>query len=122
MKLQADYVRATDEDSGAPLPFIPPLRFGASLSWQREGFAAAVGGVFAARQDRVPQFQTATPGYANVLVNASYRWRTGPGVELEAYLQGTNLLNETIRYATSSLKDIAPAGGRAALAGVRGTF
>lgn len=122
MKLQADYVRATDEDSGAPLPYIPPLRFGASLAYQREGFAAALGGVFAARQDRVPQFQTTTPGYANVFLNASYRWRTGPGIELEAFVQGTNLLNETIRYSTSSLKDIAPAGGRALMAGLRGAF
>jgi iron complex outermembrane receptor protein len=122
MKLQADYVRATDEDSGAPLPFIPPLRFGATLAWQREGFAAALGGAFAARQDRVPQFQTTTAGYANVFLNASYRWRAGPGVELEAFVQGTNLLNETIRFSTSSLKDIAPVGARAVLAGVRGTF
>ncbi len=122
VKLQADYVRATDEDSGAPLPYIPPLRFGASLAYQREGFAAALGGVFAARQDRVPQLQSTTPGYANVFLNASYRWRTAPGIELEAFVQGTNLLNETIRYSTSSLKDIAPAGGRAVMAGLRGTF
>jgi iron complex outermembrane receptor protein len=115
-------VRATDEDSGAPLPYIPPLRFGASLTYQREGFAAALGGVFAARQDRVPQFQTTTPGYANVFLNASYRWRTGPGIDLEAFVQGTNLLNETIRYSASSLKDIAPAGGRALMAGLRGAF
>jgi iron complex outermembrane receptor protein len=122
VKLQADYVRATDEDSGAPLPFIPPLRFGASLSFQREAFVAAVGGLFAARQDRVPQFQTTTAGYANVFLNASYRWRVGPGVEIEGFVQGTNLLNETIRYSTSSLKDIAPAGGRAVMAGLRGAF
>ena len=122
MKLQADYVRATDEDSGGPLPFIPPLRFGATLAWQRDGLTAALGGLFAARQDRVAQLQTTTPGYANVFVNASYRWRLGPGVEIEAFAQGTNLLNETIRYSTSSLKDIAPAGGRAVMAGLRGTF
>jgi iron complex outermembrane receptor protein len=98
------------------------LRFGASLSFQREAFVAAVGGLFAARQDRVPQFQTTTAGYANVFLNASYRWRVGPGVEIEGFVQGTNLLNETIRYSTSSLKDIAPAGGRAVMAGLRGAF
>ena len=122
MKLQADYVRATDRDSGQPLPFIPPLRFGASFTYERGGLTATLGALFASSQDRVPQFQTTTPGYTNLYVNASYRLGFGKNAELEVFVQGTNLLDDTIRYSTSSLKDIAPAGGRAVMAGVRGVF
>jgi iron complex outermembrane receptor protein len=122
MALQADYVNATDRSNGQPLPFIPPFRFGATLGYQRERFTASVGGLFAAAQNRVPQSQTATPGYANVFANAAYAFKVGSLVTAEAFLQATNLLDETIRYSTSNLKDIAPAGRRAVLAGVRGTF
>ena len=62
------------------------------------------------------------PGYTNLYLNASYRWLLSPGTELEVFVQGMNLLDDTIRYSTSSLKDIAPAGGRAVMAGVRGAF
>jgi hypothetical protein len=37
------------------------------------------------------------------------------------FVQGTSLLDDTIRYSTSSLKDIAPPE-RAVMAGVRETF
>jgi iron complex outermembrane receptor protein len=120
--LQADYVNATDRSNGRPLPFIPPFRVGASVGYQRERFTASLGGLFAAAQDRVPQFQTTTPGYANVFANAAYSFKVGSLVTAEAFLQATNLLDQTIRYSTSNLKDIAPAGRRAVLAGVRGTF
>lgn len=122
MGLQADYVNATDRSNGQPLPFIPPFRFGATVGYQRERFTAAVGGLFAAAQNRVPQLQTTTAGYANVFANAGYAFKLGGAVALEAFLQATNLLDQTIRYSTSNLKDIAPAGRRAVLAGVRGAF
>jgi len=122
MALQADYVNATDRSNGQPLPFIPPFRFGATLGYQRERFTAGIGGLFAAAQDRVAQLQTTTPGYANVFANAAYAFKLGGVATLEAFLQATNLLDQTIRYSTSNLKDIAPAGRRAVLAGVRGTF
>jgi iron complex outermembrane receptor protein len=122
MALQADYVNATDRSSGQPLPFIPPLRFGATLGYERERFTAAIGGLFAAAQDRVPQFQTTTAGYADVFANAAYAFKLGGGATLEAFVQATNLLDQTIRYSTSNLKDIAPAGRRAVIAGVRGSF
>jgi iron complex outermembrane receptor protein len=122
MGLQADYVNATDRSSGRPLPFIPPFRFGATVGYERERFTAAIGGMFAAAQDRVPQFQTTTAGYADVFANAAYAFKLGGVATLEAFLQATNLLDQTIRYSTSNLKDIAPAGRRAVIAGVRGSF
>jgi iron complex outermembrane receptor protein len=38
------------------------------------------------------------------------------------YLKGVNLLNQDIRYSTSILKDVAPAGARGVVAGARLTF
>ena len=120
--LQADYVNATDRSNGKPLPFIPPFRFGATVGYQRERFTAGIGGLFAAAQNRVPKFQTTTPGYANVFANAAYAFKAGSLGTAEAFLQATNLLDQTIRYSTSNLKDIAPAGRRAVIVGVRGAF
>ncbi len=121
LRLQADYVRATDRSNGGGLPFIPPLRFGLAFGYEKGGFSAAVGGMFAAAQNRVPELQSTTPGYADVFADASYRWLAG-GVMLEAFVKGTNLIDQTIRYSSSNLRDIAPAGGRAVLAGLRGSF
>jgi iron complex outermembrane recepter protein len=121
--LQGDYVNAQDLTNGQPLPFIPPLRAGATLGYQRDAFTAGLGFLAAAAQTRVPQFQTTTAGYANVFLNASYLFKVpGGGPSLEAFLQANNLLDQTIRYSTSELKDIAPLGARAIMAGVRGAW
>lgn len=120
--LQADYVNATDRSNGQPLPFIPPLRAGATVGYQRERFTASLGGFFAAAQNRVPQLQTTTAGYANVFASAAYGFKLGNLASLEAFVQATNLLDQTIRYSTSNLKDISPLGARAIIAGVRGAF
>lgn len=122
LRLQGDYVRATNRDTGQPLPFIPPLRVGVTVGYQQERLRANLGGLFAAAQTRVPEFQTETPGYANVFANVSYLWKLQRGVSLEAFLQGTNLLDQTIRYSTSYLKDIAPLGRSAVTVGLRGAF
>lgn len=53
--------------------------------------------------------------------NAIYRFKT-IGVQWLAYVCGINLTNQTIRYATSVLRDIVPEGGRSARVGVRGSF
>ena len=122
LKLRGDYVRASDRDNGQPLPFIPPLRLGASLNYQRDALTATLGALRASTEDRVPSFQTETRGYTDLYLNAAYMWTLARDVSLEVFVQATNLLDETIRYSTSSLKDIAPEGGRSVMAGVRGTF
>lgn len=120
LEVKADYVNASS--SGTPLPYIPPLRAGAALAYQWRGFNATVGALWAASQDRVPQFQTTTPGYTNLYLNASYQLTASQGSQLEVFVEGQNLLDDTIRYSTSTLKDLAPAGGRSIKAGIRGSF
>jgi iron complex outermembrane receptor protein len=122
MTVQADYVNAEDRTNNQPLPFIPPFRAGATLGYRRDALAAAVGVLAAAAQNRVPQFGTTTPGYANVFASLSYVLKFAGGQSLELFVQGTNLLDQTIRYSTSPLKDIAPLGARAVVAGVRGAI
>jgi iron complex outermembrane receptor protein len=120
--LQADYVNATNRDTNQPLPLIPPFRFGSTLSFQRDALSIALGGLFAARQGRVPELESTTPGYANVFVTANYRFKPTNGPAWELFVQGTNLLDQTIRYSTSTLRDIAPLGRRAVIVGVRASF
>ncbi|HPE00326.1 MAG TPA: TonB-dependent receptor [Burkholderiaceae bacterium] len=120
LQLQADYVNASSD--GTPLPYIPPLRAGAALAYQQEGFNATLGALWAAGQDRVPNYQTTTAGYTNLYLSASYLWAAWQGAQVELFVEGQNLLDDTIRYSTSALKDLAPAGGRSIKAGVRGSF
>jgi iron complex outermembrane receptor protein len=120
LQVQADYVNASSK--GTALPYIPPLRVGAALAYQQRSFNATLGALWAASQSRVPDFQTTTPGYTNLYLTASYLWAAQPGLQLEIFVEGQNLLDDTIRYSTSTLKDIAPAGGRSVKAGIRGSF
>ena len=63
LEWRADLVRATNLDTGEPLPRIAPARIGATLAWAREGWGARVGFDSHAKQDRVPAGQAATAGY-----------------------------------------------------------
>jgi len=120
--LQADYVNATNLDTGQPLPLIPPFRFGSTFTFQRDALSIALGGIFAAAQNRVPDLETTTAGYANVFITGMYRFKPARGPAWEVFVQGANLLNQTIRYSTSTLRDIAPLGQRAVIVGVRASF
>jgi len=73
-------------------------------------------------QDRVAPFETTTPGYT--MVDAHFAWHldTAHGNEWEVFLDGTNLLDELARPATSFLKDVAPLPGRGFAFGVRTFF
>jgi len=119
---KGDYTNAEDTNTGQPLPFIPPLRAGAGLQYTQGRFTGVVNVLGASRQGRVPVFLTPTPGYANLTATASYTFVKSKTGQIDGFLQANNLLDQTIRYATSSLKDIAPAGALGVAAGLRGTF
>lgn len=120
LKLRGDYVRATNRDSGEPLPRIAPLRLGAGLDYRRGPFNARLDLLRAFRQDRTAEYELPTDGYTQLDALLSYRLPTRFG--LEAYLKGSNLLDQEIREHSAFLKDIAPLGGRAVLFGLRGEF
>jgi iron complex outermembrane receptor protein len=121
LRLQADYVRATDLDSGDPLPRITPLRFTASLNYQGENWNASIEGQRVNEQDRVAQFERATPGYTFLNASVGYKFRTG-SIHNYLYVKGTNLTNEEARDHLSFLKEVLPLAGRGVTVGFRTTF
>lgn len=109
--LKADYVHAEDTLVKVPLPRIPPFRASVALNYLWDRFSASVEGQFAARQNRVSEFEFPTDSY--FLLGAT---------DVEMYVKGTNLTNAEARYSTSFLKDIAPLGARGVVCGVKFNF
>jgi len=106
-----DYVRAEDTDADAPLPRIPPLRWGVGARWEVGPFRFVAGVKRTEEQDRVAEFETSTPGYTMLDASAGYVFFTGR-VGHEITLTGSNLTDEEARNHVSFLKDLAPLPGR----------
>lgn len=104
------------------LPRIAPWRAGAELRWEGAQWRGGLGAVRYARQDRVSQFESETPGYTLVNANVAWHLDTPGGNAWEVFVDGTNLLDEEARPHTSFLKDLAPLPGRGVSAGVRMFF
>jgi iron complex outermembrane receptor protein len=119
--VNASYVRAEDQSTGMPLPRIAPLRYGIGADYRQDRFGARVDATIVEGQDRVAAGELPTDGYTMLNASVSYRL-PAPGVRLETFLRGVNLLNEEARNHVSFLKDIAPLGRRSLQLGVRGQF
>ena len=120
---RADFVHATNKDTGEPIPRVAPLRVGFGLTWFTGPWTARGEINTAASQHRVPQSQNErqTGEYALVNAQVSYRFNAGAARGL-AFVKLSNIGNATARMATSQLREIAPLGGRALAAGVRFDF
>ncbi len=114
LELTGDIVRATNRDSGQPLPRIAPLRVGAALVYASGPWAARFGATRAARQDRVPAGTLPTDGYTLVNASLSYRAKAGP-TSLLWFARLDNLGDRTAYSASSILTQTAP--GKAPLPG-----
>ncbi|HCL85570.1 MAG TPA: TonB-dependent receptor [Comamonadaceae bacterium] len=119
--LLADRVHAR-LDGGGRLPRIPPARVGLRLdanwrSWEGEAEWLQV-----ARQGRVAQFESATPGYGMLNLGLAYNGRTSAGTPWQVYLKGRNLTDRLAYAHTSFIKDAAPLAGRNVTLGVRVDF
>lgn len=121
LRLQGDYVHATDLDTGEPLPRITPLRFSASLNYETEKWNASIEGQRVEEQDRVAPFETSTPGYTFLNASIGYKFHTGPTYNY-VYVKGTNLTDEEARDHLSFLKEVLPLAGRGVTVGFRTTF
>lgn len=107
----SDYVWAEVRDSGEPLPYIPPLRWGAGARWEYGQWRATLGLRRVEEQTRVAEFETETPGYTMLDASLSYAFFTG-SLGHEILLRGTNLTDEEARNHVSVLKDTVPLPGR----------
>lgn len=121
LEVSGDYTRAKNLDTGEALPRIAPLRVNTGLLWERERWQARVDVEHAASQRRVPENETGTDGYTTLGASVGYKFKVGESQWL-AFVNGENLTNQTVRYASSILRDIAPAPGRSVEVGLRTTF
>lgn len=107
LELRGDLVRASNADTGQPLPRIAPARLGATLVWARGPWGARLGFDRAATQSRVPVGELATAGYT--LWNAALTWRQQAGASsLLWYARLDNAANRLAYSATSILTQTAP--------------
>ena len=121
LDLRAETLRATNTDTGEPLPRIAPQRFGAGLSWSQGAARARLDVMRVQGQDRVASGELPTDGYT--MVNATVGWRARlPIGSADLFLRGVNLLDAEARNHVSFLKDIAPMGRRGFVAGLRALF
>ncbi|ALN56710.1 MULTISPECIES: TonB-dependent receptor [Lysobacter] len=111
-----------DIAQGGNLPRIAPWRVGGELRWDRGPWRASLGAVRYARQDRVAEHETQTPGYTLVDAHVAWHADTPAGNAWEVFLDGSNLLDKEARAHTSFLKDVAPLPGRGVAFGVRMFF
>ena len=101
------------------MPRIPPVRYGLGVDWDLSGWAANLTWIHASSHSRTAEYETPTPGYDLLNAEVSYQFAFSDSFTWEAYLKGTNLLDEDIRHSTSFLKDQAPMTGRNYILGLR---
>lgn len=118
--LRGDYVHARDKRNNDYLPRIAPLRLGAGLQYQLNGFSARLDVLRAFKQNNTADNELKTNCYTNVSALLAYKLPLKFNAEL--FAKANNLLNDEIREHASFLKDIAPAGERSLLVGVRADF
>jgi len=121
LELSGDYTRAKNLDTGEDLPRIAPLRLNSGLVWSLDRWQARVDVQHAAAQHRKPANETRTDGYTTLGASVGYRFDVGQSQWL-AFVRGENLTDQTVRYASSILRDIAPAPGRSIEVGLRTSF
>lgn len=121
LEAKADYVYAQNLTDSTALPYMPPFRFTFALVYQGEKLGARIELMHAVDQNRVPAFETSTPGYTFLNASADYTFPIGP-TTYNVYVRCTNLLNQTARESTSYLKDVLPLPGAGVMVGVKMTF
>jgi iron complex outermembrane receptor protein len=121
LRLFADYVRG-ELASGESLPRLPPLRYGARFEYHNERLLVGLEGTRYDDQTDVAPFEEETEGY--FLLNADARWRLTAvtGMELELFVNASNLGDEEARKHTSFVKESAPLPGRNYALGIRSRF
>jgi iron complex outermembrane receptor protein len=121
MRVFADYVRG-ELESGESLPRLPPLRYGARFEYHNERLLVGLEATRYDDQDEIAVFETETTGYT--LMNADLRWRLigATNMELELFVNASNLGDKEARKHTSFVKDVAPLPGRNYALGIRSRF
>ena len=117
-----DTVRGDNLDTGQPLPRLAPRRLRIGLEAGYEKLRGGVSWRQVARQDRVPNTDTATPGYSMVDLWAS--GRVALGQETSWFARLSNASNALAFNASTiaTMRGLAPLPGRALTVGLRSRF
>ena len=110
-------------DDGSEVPLLPPVTFNleGSADFGALGLGAAL--TVAGDQDDPGVGQLPTDGYTRLDLMASYGLVAfGADTGAEVFVQVRNVTDEEIRYASSTVKDFAPAPGRNFRIGARIDF
>ncbi len=121
LRLYADAVRARLA-SGGNVPRMPATRVGLEWTQSRDGWRARAGMVRYFKQAAVATLEQPTAGFTLFNASMAYTLASNSRSEWEAYLEGSNLTNQTARLATSLIKAQAPLPGRGVTLGVRAYF
>jgi iron complex outermembrane receptor protein len=120
--LFGDTVRAKLDGGNGLLPRIPATRAGVRLDANWQAWEGQVEWVQVARQTRVAEFETATPGYGMLNLGVSYNGQFSSGTPWQVYLKANNL-TDCLAYAhTSFIKNAAPLMGRNLTVGMKVAF
>lgn len=118
-----DFVDA-ELDGGGNVPFIPPVTFNGDVTAQWDVFELGAAVTVAGDQDDAGTGQLPTDGYTTLDLSAAVDLANfGIGNDgTQAFIQARNVTDEEVRFATSVLKDLAPAPGQNIRVGVRLAF
>ncbi|HEY9106705.1 MAG TPA: TonB-dependent receptor [Roseateles sp.] len=120
---QLDAVRGDNRATGEPLPRLAPLRAMLGLALKQGDWSGTLEWRGAARQTRVAQFDTATPGYGTLRMSVA-RQLHWDKVDALWYLKLDNLGNKLAYNATAvpTIRDLSPQPGRSASTGLQVRF
>jgi len=110
-ELTSDFVRGELQDSGEPLPRIPPFRVLGGLRYHRNAFQIGGNMSHVGDQNRVFGAESPTEGYTLLKLFASYSFAAA-GVNNTITLRLDNATNELYFNHLNYLKDILPEMGR----------
>ena len=111
LRAQSDYVNAEDTRADVPLPFTPPLRGLLRATFQDTKHMAMAEWRLAARQTRLGDGDTETPGYGVVNVGVGLRVVSGASAH-NVSLSCDNVFNRVYRDHLSVIKDFIPQPAR----------
>ena len=116
-----DTVSADVDFGNGEVPRLSPARLGGGIDWHLGNFRANLLYYRVFERDDVAEFETPTSGYNMLNANVAYLIRKG-ATEVELFVKGSNLLDETQRVHTSFLKDEVPLPGLNVTGGLRVRF
>lgn len=120
--LFGDLVRAKLDAGGGNLPRIPAARAGVRMDASWQAWDGLIEWVQVARQNRIADFETATPGYGMLNLGVTYSSRFAGGTPWQLYVKANNLTDRLAYAHTSFIKNAAPLLGRNITVGMKVSF